>query len=130
MFGIKIRENMTYICCFVFLIYIAFYFVWHASNSKDKKGTPRKFVGIPVDGLCTYGLSSPRSWEAWVGMIAGAISCCIMCSMVYFFYKDNKAKIHKTFNTWSTYDASAKTPALPSMSSAAAATTARRVTIG
>jgi len=101
MFGINVRDNMTYICILMFVVYIAFYFVWHASNSKDEKGTPRKILGIPVDGLCTYGLSSPRGWEAWVGMGAGVISCFIVCSMVYFFYKDNKPKIHKVLNNWS-----------------------------
>jgi hypothetical protein len=94
------RDRMTYVCVFMFIVYIVFYFVWQANNSKDEKGESRRILGIPVDGICTYGLSDPRKWDAWVGIVAAIVSCCIMCSMVYFFYRDNSVQIHKALNNW------------------------------
>ena len=94
----KTRDRMMYVCIFMFVVYMVFYFLWQHKATTEERGAERKIFGIPVDGLCTYGLSSPRDWKAWVGIIAAIISCCSLCMMAFFFYSDHKDVIHGAIN--------------------------------
>ena len=91
------RRRMMYVCISMFIVYIVFYYLWQRKATKEEKGAERKLLGFPVDGLCTYALSSPRKWQAWVGIAAAVISCCSFCLMAFFFYSEHKETIHGMF---------------------------------